>query len=772
LAGAYNESKLRFHDLSGDQFVAQHYPAMPLPNPQYPLEGACSVIFDNTLFTYSQDAFQSLELKQDAEWVTLPMGEAVKRGVCVTSTPANDAGAAALYVVGGSGNSSDYEGLQRYTFASKRWETIRPTVPVTQNRLYHGAVYLNASDSILVYAGTQDGSMQPSSQTFTIQATEPYAVLAYEAIAPPAIDPLLMQWTESNAIYIGGSNTNTKAMIFSPTNSWTDSNSTLADPLYNTSAIKSIVVNGDDASKTLYTFDMTVAPNAVNRTILVDGNGNPVQSAKPIASRGFVDRSNSLEKRDGKGNLTVADWPAYNDTFVPLTTRSSYSVAKDQSGLVVISGGNETDVLCMFKARDNCWENATAKLVSKSTSQQGLGLTPSTTLPSSSETPSSSAAAAATDSPKSQFPVKILVAVLCSIIGAAIILLAVLLLFRWRWKRKQYSDAGHQRRSSGIPNEKDTVEFSNRGLPQMSSTRQFHNHEPQNSQGSFSSMAILMGRVGHKRGGNGGNGSLGSDTSSQFNKKYKTAISNPIPQEQPYPAFAGSSQPIRNEVALGSQEERGFAPKTRGSTRGGRRGSTRRSSGWGKYWSGGSALLGFGTKRTTYGSDADSDSQYSENNRLPSQVTQTSAIVPPLKLAGQPELNRVASGSPTVNNTSTRFPLTREMSGQIERPGSTSSDSSYNDDDRRDAFSSGVPASVHEQSSWTPVDRQDWGPGRAPSNAYTESVYATTLPRSTVANFPRNTQFPAPPSSQRQPPQQDMSWLNLGGDSSGNVSRV
>jgi len=177
-------------------------------------------------------------------------------------------------------------------------------------------------------------------------------------------------------------------------------------------------------------------------------------------------------------------------------------------------------------------------------------------------------------------------------------------------------------------------------------------------------------------------------------------------------------------------------------------------------------ILGFGSKRTTYGSD-DSNSQYSDHR--PSQVTQTSAMVPPLKLGGQPELNRVPSGSPTVANTGNKFTLSREMSGQIERSSSSSSLSSFNDDDRRDAFSSGVPASVHEQSSWTPVDRHDWTGDRALSNAYTESMYATTLPRSTVANFPRETRFPAPPLSQRPPAQQsnisDMSWLNLGSES-------
>lgn len=741
---------------------------MPLPEPRYPLEDACSVIFQNTLFTYSKDAFQSLELVQDAQWTELPMGETVSGGVCVKTTPSNDTSSAALYIVGGTGNSSDYDGLQRYIFASKRWETVQPTVPVTQNRLYHGAVYLNSSDTILIYAGTQDGSVQASSQTFTIQASEPYSVLAYQSIAPPAISPLLMQWTESTALYIGGSNTNTKAMVFSPSTSWIDSNATLSEPLYNISAIKSVVQDGDDASKTIYTFDMTVTPNSVNRTILIDGDGNPVQNAKPIIKRGLE----TLEARDStltqRTQLAVSDWPAYNDSLAPSSIRTTYSIAKDPSGLIVISGGSDEDVLCMFEARENCWVNATATLGSKSQPQQGLGTTPSTTIPTSSQT--ASAEPSSTGSPSPAFPVKILAAVLASILGAALILLVVLLLFRWRRRRRQHADAGHQRRASGIPDEKNALEFSDRGLPQMSSAMQFRNHEPQTSQGSFSSMAILMGRVGgHKRGGEKGNGSVGSESSSQFNKKYKTAISNPIPQERPIHVLGGLSRPIRDGRASPIAEERDTTPRPRGSPRGGRRGSTRRSSGWNRYWSGGSALniIGFGSRRTTYGSD-DSDSQYSDNRR-PSQVTQTSAMVPPLKLGGPPELNRVPSGSPTVANTSDNFPISSGLSGQISRSGSISSISSFNDDDHRDAFSSGVPASVHEHTSWTPVDRHDWAGGRAPSTAYVDSMYATTLPRSTVTDFPRETRFPAPPSSQRPPAQQsnisDMSWLNLGGDS-------
>jgi hypothetical protein len=695
------------------------------------------------------------------------MGVPVAGGVCVKSTPQNNTSAAALYIVGGTSNSSDYQGLQRYTFAAGKWETIKPTVAVTQNRLWHNAVYLNASDSILVYAGSQDGSMYPSSQTFTIQASAPYTVLAYEAVAPPAISPLLMQWSESKAIYIGGSDTNKKAMIFSPSESWFDSNATLAAPLYSTSSIKAVVINGDDGSKNLYTFDMTVSPNGVNRTILIDADGNPVQNAAPIVEARDLDtelneRSTQLTER---GNLTVADWPAYNDTFAPDSTRTAYTICTDQSGLVVIAGGNEEDVLCLFKARDNCWANTTSVLGSKAATVQGLGTTSSTAASATSATStakSTPTSAAATNASAAPFPVKTLGAVLGAVAGVALILIALLFLFRWRKKRRQYFDAGHQRRSSGIPNEKNSMDFADRGFPQMSSARQYLGHEPQTSQGSFSSMAILMGRYGHKRGGEKGNGSVGSDSSSQFNKTYKTAISKPIPQDQPIAMRAGPGRQEK-DVSFAAREEPVPTPKPRGSARGGRRGSTRRSSGWNRYWSGGSAMniLGFGSRRTTYeGSDRSSDSHYSDQ-RLPSQITQTSAVPMPLKISERPpELNRVISGSPTIANQSSKFLLTGAMSGTIERSGSVSSVSSFNDD-RHDAFSSGIPASVHEQSSWTPFEKPGWATRPAPSN-YSESVYATTLPRSAAPNFP------PPPPPQRQPAQQssDMSWLNLGGNTS------
>lgn len=740
------------------------------------------------MYTYSPSAFQSLPLKAGAAWSELSMGVAVTGGTCVQATPPDASTPAALYIVGGRTNSTDgYSGLQRYTFADGKWETIQPSTAVTQNRIYHNSVYLNESASILVYAGNQDENMIPSSQTFTISTLPPYNVLAYESIAPPAVAPLLMPWSESKAVMIGGSDTNTKVMIFSPAKGWEDSGSSLAEPLAkNITAIKAVVQNGNDGSKNLYTFDMSVSPNTVNRTILVDADGNPVTGATPILSRSLDDRnlyessfeSNAqLEKR---GNLTLNNWPPYNSSLVSTHVRSEYAMAKDQSGLVVIAGGSDEDVLCMFAARDNCWLNATQKLTAR-TQQDVVGLGGSTTSTSTgsattttaTQTPTSTGATDSSAKGRAE-TVKILAAVLGSVIGVALLLLIILLLLRWRRNRRRFIDAGHQRRASGLE-EKNPMDFQDRGISYSDSIPAFQSHRQHESQGSFSSMAILMGKVGngHKRGMMGrGNGSNASDSSSTFNKKYKTAISNPIPQSAPAP-FIGMPRDEKGvSFAPAAATAAAAAPTPRPRASGtARRGSTRRSSGWNRYWSGGSAMniLGFGSRRTTGYSDhtdRTSTSQYSDSGVRP-HISQPSAVVPPLNLGGPPRLSRVASNSPTIaahNHSS--FPLKEGMAGKIERPSSAISDaSSY--DDHRDAFSSGVPESVRDESSWTPFGASGWASG-APSVAYTESNYdSSTHPRNTTNDYNSRhdpmPNFPAVPDGRKQgQPTTDMSWLNLG----------
>ena len=257
-------------------------------------------------------------------------------------------------------------------------------------------------------------------------------------------------------------------------------------------------------------------------------------------------------------------------------------------------------------------------------------------------------------------------------------------------------------------------------------------------------MAILLGR-GHKRGGERGNGSQASDSSSQFNKDYKAAIGKPTPIQESDEAFRSFAIPVADEKPPVIGER--VSPKPRVPGRTGRP-SIRRSSGWNRYWSGGSALniLGFG-KRATIADDERSDRSSTSRYSGPSQVTQASAMVPPLRFAERPAVQRVASGSPTVHNNG-QFTFTRASTAQVLRPGSVSTLSSF-DGRRDDAFSSGVPESIYDEFSTT----------RQSSNIFSDSNYPLRPMR--------ETQLPRPPQSTQPPNHQgqqsvDMSWLNLG----------
>ncbi|KAI1395980.1 hypothetical protein F4819DRAFT_156530 [Hypoxylon fuscum] len=729
---------------------------MSLPQPPVSLTGACSVIFNNTLYSYSADGFESIALEEGAEWKTLKDGQSVEGGVCIGSTP-KDSSAAGFFVVGGKSTSSDYPGLQKYTYSTGKWETITPETPVTKDRQWHSATYINSSDTILIYSGSMDGEPNLSSQTFTIKATEPHSVLAFQStLSPPGIAPILLPWTESQAVMIGGNPTNTKVMLFD-TNSWSDSGISLAEPITkNTTDVKAVLVTGDDGSKHLYTFDLTTSPNTVNRTMLLDERAAPIANAAPVAASGTTRRlvEGEVEKRA----LTATEWPKYNSTLAPEATRSGYSIASDSNGLVVMTGGNDDEILCMFDAKANGWKNATEVFgAQKVFSIESTPSSTSSSVPSSTSAPSitstatpaatTTAAAAAAPASNSDYalpPTTLLGVVLGTIFGVAIILLAILFWIKHR-KRQNHLETGHARRASGIPDEKD---FFREDVAKASGG-QFRGHVPQDSAGSFSSMAILMGKVQKppiQR--KASNDTRRSSLSSIFNKQFKSTIGRP--------------QLVSPEPELSLADEKGVSfaansndpkPRPRPAVERSEDDGMRRSSGWNRYWSGGSALsvLGFGTngnsKRETQASEQ--SSFYSEGKH---RMTQDSATVPALRVEGRPELNRVITGSPTVSQYNPQ--TTQGMTAQIERPVSATSSSGY---------SSGIPASVRD--TWDPtMATKKWGNERAPSSAYSNSIYQTGLGPPGTSRPPTG----APTGVSTQPQlamaskSNDLSWLNLG----------
>jgi len=748
-----------------------------LPTPKVPLKDICSVIFNNTLYTYSADAFQALPLTPGAEWKQLPQGEKVAGGVCVGSTP-GDASKAAFFVVGGKGVTKGYHGVQKYSYLTGKWESITLPQPVTQDRLWHAAAYINSTDSILVYAGSQDGSKLPSSQTFTIGASAPHTVLAFESAASPAINPILLPWSPNQVALIGGNTWNNKVMLFSPETKWVESGASLVEPMMkDTSAVKAAIMTGDDGSKSLYTFDMTVSPNLVRRTVLLTAPGAPVQNSKPL-------------KREVT-SLTAGAWPEYNATLAPTETRAGFSLAQGPNGLVVASGGNDLDVLCMFDARENTWKNATAVLAQAQlfvSETSPMSTSSSMTLATSTSPPtgtlaggasSTAAAGGASYTPSGTPTNTVLAAVLGSIFGLAMVLFGLYICIQRKRKQQAHMEAGHNRRASGVSSdEKSGVGYSSNSYPHPpGGAGTFRGHQAQDSHSSFSSMAILMGRLNQQKPAvqsppsrNTSQNSKRGSTDSTF-KAFKSTISKPIPQSTQAAMTARAPPPdivMRDEKGVSfhpdTAEPRPRSPSAAAAID--QQGGARRSSGWNRYWSGGSALglLGFGggngngnngsngvSKRGTVVSEA--SSRYSNTAH---RITQDSATVPPLQIyEPRASFSRVVSRSPTIAQHDER--LKEGLRGQIETQRPISGVSSVS------GYSSGIPASVHE--AWDPTaENKPWGYDRPQHGTfYNSGTYTTPLAPASQGSRQQGTTLT--PRQQPQPvTRDDMSWLNLGGN--------
>lgn len=745
---------------------------MGQPKPKVALNNICSAVYNNTLYTYSADAFQALSLEKGSQWKTLKQGEGVSGAACVSSSTA-------FYVVGGTGGSADYQGLQRYTYETGTWDSIDPVVSVTQNRTDHGAVYLEGSNSIVIYAGSQLGDTNPSTQTFSISAVEPYSVLAYENEgAPPTSKPILLRWSDQQAAMVGGSATNTQVMLFTVGAGWSNSGATLASPLKTgTEQWQAVLVTGDDGSKNLITFDMSVSPNVANRTVLVDEHGAPVTKASAITQRSDDHRRSGQDEFGRRAAaLTQETWPSYNSTYASTAIRTNFAAAESDDGQVVLSGGNEDDVLCIFNAKANTWVNATAlleddtqKVLSVSSSSSSSATATSTTASGTlfatlnpTATPETTAAAGTTSTSTHSSETTssssglgtngILGVVLGSIGGALVLLILLYCQIRKRKRTQDFIQAGHARRSSGASErpEKEGMAIVTESYPRSPTNPTFmRSHQPKASTGSFSSMAILMGK-GPKSSMEGG------PRPGSSNKQMKTMGGmGQAPPMRPVPALAPD---LRDEKGVS------FAADTAEPRPGLRvpadqQDGLRRSSGWNRYWSGDSAalnILGYGTgQQTNRNTVASETSHYSTNGQGIDpryRMTKDSATVPPLNVDdGRPRFNRVNSGSPTVSN----YPAAVKQHMSAE----------YSDRDSRDSFSgysSGIPASV--QDGWDPTAAsKPWSGGRATSSMYSNAFPMPPTPSEQRPPIPRNI-----PSGISQQPQldrantSDMSWLNIG----------
>ncbi|KAF4972047.1 hypothetical protein FZEAL_9685, partial [Fusarium zealandicum] len=697
---------------------------MSFPKPPSSLDNACAVVHGNTLYVYTPEAFMSLSLEEGSKWNKLDIGEKVTGGVCVGT----DAG---LFVVGGTGGSPEYSGLQKYAYSDSKWTSFSGTDSVTRNLQNHGATYMKSNDQILVYAGTRDGSLSYTSDAYIIPASNPINALA-QGPSTPALKPILLSWSDGDACMVASNNGNTEITWYNPTAGWRPSGTTLADPI--TDAMRPVLMRGDDGTISLYVFDLSQSPNQVRRYVVQNASGQAVGTAEAVAN----------DKRD----LTMDNWPDYNSTFAPTDPRTNYAVAQDTNGNAWFVGGNEKKPLISFSMEENVWPDLSdsQKVLSDSTSSRTSSTKTSTSTRSSStasstettsttsEESSTSESETATESSEATWTASesstatatdlapigsgigdddsglgssaILGITLGTILGFLAVLILILLLLRRRKKARQNSPETAQSRQDFPPDEKDPVAFGGNN-PLSPSSGHFRGHNSQMSQDSYSSMAILMGRAGKNKSSLTRKPSHDTTRSSvsSVHKQLKATIGKPILQEMQHPVLQGqTAKGVAFDPTVAEPRPRNGPLETQD--------GLRRSSGWNRYWSGGSALqiLGFGaSKRNTVGSD--SESHYSESvaNRNP-RATQDSATVPPLNFDFRPEMNRVNSGSPVVSEYS-KIPFRDGVAGKIERPASKASS----------GYSSGIPESVNE--TWDrEYQTKPWGTDRATSSVYNPSL--------------------------------------------------
>lgn len=728
---------------------------MSVPTPPVTLEGHCSIIHNNILYVYTSEAFLSLPLQVNGTWQELSQGQAVTGAVCLKGGTEGDNNRQSLYVVGGKTNSSDYSGLQRYSFDDAQWETIGTPGTSLENRTNHGAAYINSTSSIVVYAGSQDGSTALTTSTFLVSTVSPFEITSLNSqSALPMVSPVLLPWDESSAALLGGNSSTTSVFLFNSTTGWQDSGSYLAQALPDN--VKCALVSGSDGSKVLETFDMSTSPNTVTRVALLDAGGVNAPAGQLVGTPSASSAAEQTSATKTRRSLTLADYPVYNDTFASTVTRSSFSLAQDGNGLVVISGGSETDPLCVFDSSTNRWLNTT-KIFHGDEVQQALNSASSTSSASSSATStaaatttavsSASAASSSTASSTSTSSSRtgtIIGATLGSILGFAALLIVILLILRWlRLKKEKAAGKGQ----NGQIQDKDRLSFQDRGIEPLARSAVPMARGPVPSADSY---AIMAGHANTSR-------SLTTPTTSQHNL-FTEKTRSPL----------GAVMSDRTESTPSP-----LSPSERSWLDGPPPGDRTTDEGWSKYFAGNkvSSLVDINSRRSTASSD-----QTQSDYRNSAWPPVTSGLAP-LNLGildDRTPLGRVNTGSPSTEHPDPSKGLFVQE-GQSARISSADSASFVSDDADydQDAYSSGIPASITEERGWP----------RPPSSNYTNSVYASTFIRDTLVapsrsashsqrNDPNRAkarvsstvipeQYPYDDPQTRNNINSDMSWLNL-----------
>ncbi|PGH20789.1 hypothetical protein AJ80_03416 [Polytolypa hystricis UAMH7299] len=733
---------------------------MSIPKPPVDLDGHCSVIHDNTLYIYTPKAFLSLPLKRNAKWSKLKMGESVTGAACVKGGVDGNPNNPALFVVGGKGGSEQYRGIQRYSFQDKNWQPIEPPTWDIKNRVKHAAIYLRSSSSLLVYAGTQSDDSNPSTQTFLISAAPPFNSQSFDSYVPPAVDPLLLPWGEDKAAMLGGGPGNTQVFTFSAAEGWLDTGTTLAQPLPDKSKVKGAMVNGNDGSRVFEAFDVSVSPNTVTRYVLLGAGGAAVKAGEQIG----ISINEPPSKRQ-KRELVLSDYPTYDDKYAPTVVRAQSSLAQDGNGMVVISGGSANNWIGLFDQSKNSWLNETELFVGKNqkvavsstTSATSTTATAtSTTTSISSVSASASASSAATSSAASPVSgsnpnsktLTIVGATLGAILGLLALLIIILLLLGWKKRRNKYGSG-----SRAYPHDKDRLSFQDQGMEPLTLSVQPMGRGPVPSTDSWAMMSRSA------------NDSL---------SRPSPAASGPVGlggiQKGPSPLYnVETNKPNIHSRSLAASGLTVVVDSSDDQSRGDRR----TDEGWSKYFQDEQdpQILRGNSARSTM------SSQYTKSDYRGSGWPHESAQVAPLdlsKLDNPQPLGRVTTGSPSTENPPKIGDTLIYHQGLTAKISSGDSISICSDDndDHRDAYSSGVPASINSPTHWSSTGHHQVD--RVPSSNYSGSAYPSLYePKNfppiadgerPMTQWPDDTSGQAPSGRSRAGTNisSDVSWLNLG----------
>lgn len=702
---------------------------MPTPKPLMNLDGHCSVIYNNTLYTFGPDGFASIPLHHNGTWERLPPGEQVAGAACVTGGVDGNEHEQALYVIGGSGARPKYSGIQRFLFKDRKWEPLTSNSNGMVNRTHHGAGYVKSISSILVYAGDQQGSTWPSAATLLLSTKPPYGITSLPAqAAPPSYDPMILPWSASEVALVGGS-AGTAVYVFDGQNpqGWKATKITLPSPI--PAGVQCALVSEDDGSKVLESFKMDVSPNTVSSLALLQAGGKPASPAIPV---GTASHKRSLN-----------DFPSYNGTFAPTTTQSDYSLAQG-NGLVVISSGHSNNSLAVFNQTSNGWLNATELFYGngeqnplKATATTTTSLPTSTASPSSTPTttPPSPPVPAAGGSSSGNNTNIIIGAALGGAAGLVLILLLILFLLRRAKQKKQPGkrDAGADGR--------DRFSFQDQGVEPLAQGAYPMAKSPVPVTTNSADSVMRSGKAGENslRPPDGAVGYNLSPTPSK-NSPLSTIPSSGLRVSSVYSTEGNASSDA-------PAADRGYQP-----------GNRTTDEGWSKYFQGNSAtnLGGTQSDRSTVSSD------YTKSDYRGSALPMTNLAPVEFGLFEKPKpIGRVFSGSPTTSTD--HLPLPESQSARISSGDSISSDE---DDEEADG------------SNWDGAGQKSWL-GRPTSSMYSISFYNSStrdLPATASQPQPADNppgqshgrkssvvvpddidEFPARKSNVNS----DMSWLNL-----------